>query len=109
MKAFLNEELNAITSRLAEAMLDRGAKISEKKTMNTPIKLICLTTLLVSALVIPQKLANSSIAEHLFNKSQQQLLLAKSKTDSKSCSSSPSPGCSRRDWQAIAETRLFES
>lgn len=31
MRAFLNEELNAITSRLAEAMLDRGAKISEKK------------------------------------------------------------------------------
>ncbi|TAE92824.1 MAG: hypothetical protein EAZ79_28865 [Oscillatoriales cyanobacterium] len=26
MRAFLNEELNAITSRLAEAMLDRGAK-----------------------------------------------------------------------------------
>jgi hypothetical protein len=34
MRAFLNEELNAITSRLAEAMLDRGAKISEKKTQH---------------------------------------------------------------------------
>lgn len=31
MRKLLNEELNAITSRLAEAMLDRGAKISEKK------------------------------------------------------------------------------
>ncbi len=78
--------------------------------MNTRIKLICLSTLLVSALVIPQKLANFSIAEHQFNKSQQLLLAAKNtKNDSQNCRTSPSPGCSRRDWQAIAETRLFES
>ncbi|MCC3451048.1 MAG: hypothetical protein EAZ39_25240 [Oscillatoriales cyanobacterium] len=78
--------------------------------MNTTIKLICLSTLLVSALVIPQKLANFSIAEHQFNKSQQLLLAAKdTKNDAQSCRTSPSPGCSRRDSHAIAETRLFES
>ncbi|TAF28905.1 MAG: hypothetical protein EAZ60_05415 [Oscillatoriales cyanobacterium] len=52
--------------------------------------------------MIPQKLANFSIAEHQFNKSEQLLLAKDTKTDSKNCSSSPSPGCSRRDWQAIA-------
>jgi len=78
--------------------------------MDAPLKLICLSTLLVSALVLPQKLENRSIAEHQLNTSQQLLLAKDSETDSKGCSSSPSPGCSRRDFQpTIAETRFLSS
>lgn len=67
--------------------------------MYTPVKFIYLTALLVSALVLPQKLENISITEHQFDNLQQMLLASERETDSKGCTSSPSPGCSRRDFQ----------
>ncbi|MEG3861797.1 hypothetical protein [Microcoleus sp. herbarium12] len=67
--------------------------------MYTPVKFICLSTLLVSTLVLPQKLENRFITEHQFDSSPQLLLAKERETDSKGCTSSPSPGCSRRDLQ----------
>ena len=80
--------------------LARGSQRSrEKITMYTPVKFICLTALLVSALVLPQKPDNRSITQHQFDNSQQLLLAKDRETDSEGCTSSPSPGCRRRDFQ----------
>jgi hypothetical protein len=65
--------------------------------MYTSIKFICLSTLLASTAVLPQKLENRSMAEPQFNASQQLLLTKAPKRKKERCSSSPTPGCSRRD------------
>ena len=67
--------------------------------MYTPVKFIYLIALLVSALVLPQKLENISMTEHQFDRSQQLLLAKNRETDSQGCTSSPSPGCDRREFQ----------
>lgn len=65
--------------------------------MYTSVKLICLSTLLIAAPVLPQKIDRAAAGEHEFNDSQPQLL-AKTKDSKKDrCTSSPTPGCSRRD------------
>jgi hypothetical protein len=67
--------------------------------MYTSIKFVFLSMLLASTPLLPQKLENHSMTDTQFNASQQ-LIVAKApkrKKQKEPCSSSPTPGCSRRE------------
>lgn len=74
--------------------------------MYTPVKLICLSTLLTAAPVLPHNIEQAALGEYQFNDSQQQLL-AKTESKKEGCGSSPTPGCSRRDSSSRKSQRFW--
>ncbi|MEG4636453.1 MULTISPECIES: hypothetical protein [unclassified Microcoleus] len=71
--------------------------MTENSTMYSLMQCVLLSTLLASAIAVPQKPDRSSISENQLTASQQMLLAKKSGSKPEGCSSSPTPGCSRRD------------
>ena len=65
--------------------------------MSTLIQIVLLSTVLATAIAVPQKPENSSRSQNQFTTSQKMLLAKDSSRQSESCTSSPTPGCSRRD------------
>jgi len=65
--------------------------------MPTLMQFVLLSTVLAAVIAFPQKPENSSISQNQFTTSQQLLLAKDSNSLSEGCTSSPTPGCSRRD------------
>lgn len=78
-------------------MYPGGETLTSNSTMYTLMQCVLLSTVLASAIAFPQKPEHSSISEPQLTASQQMLLAKGSGTKSEGCSSSPTPGCSRRD------------